>query len=198
MVCKNYVTCVVCMQIWWVPLQHSMTRLLRSPPLLQTDDPSRNLQSMKEFLLSWQSWFCNMIFILSLPSAACRWTWLYHSNVICMALKRYTRTSVQHMNSTWNVKAAGDGSTRKQCIRKWEHMQELTSSSLSSKYCSHCKGTTSLKPSRKDLVCSSTPRVKRQFVIKLQTEIHVTFQFPLQTKLLYVSCFSFCFLNTQT
>ena len=44
----------------------------------------------------------------------------------------------------------------------------LTSNSLSSKYCSHCRGTTSLKPSKNALFCSSTPRVKRHCVIKLK------------------------------
>lgn len=43
----------------------------------------------------------------------------------------------------------------------------LTSSSFSSKYWSHCSGTTSLKPSRKALVWASTPRVNLHSAIRL-------------------------------
>lgn len=43
----------------------------------------------------------------------------------------------------------------------------LTSSSRSSKYCSHWRGTTSLKPSRKARVCSSTPRENLHSIMSL-------------------------------
>ena len=42
-----------------------------------------------------------------------------------------------------------------------------TSNSRSSKYWSHCSGTTSLKPVMNALVCSRTPRLKNHWVIKL-------------------------------
>ncbi|CAB1340796.1 unnamed protein product [Coregonus sp. 'balchen'] len=45
----------------------------------------------------------------------------------------------------------------------------ITSSSFSSKYWSHCRGTTSLKPSRKALVCPSTPRENRHSAINLRS-----------------------------
>ena len=51
----------------------------------------------------------------------------------------------------------------------------LTSSSRSSKYCNHCNGRTSLKPSRNAFICSSTPRLKTHCVIKLITTQTVVF-----------------------
>lgn len=47
-------------------------------------------------------------------------------------------------------------------------LKNLTSSSFSSKYCSHWRGTTSLNPSKKALVCSCTPRENRHSAIKLK------------------------------
>lgn len=52
-------------------------------------------------------------------------------------------------------------------VRQWGDKHVHTSSSLSSKYWSHCRGTTSLKPSRKAFDCSSTPLENLQLVIKL-------------------------------
>ena len=46
----------------------------------------------------------------------------------------------------------------------------LTSNSFSSKYWSHCSGTTSLKPSRKALVWPSTPRENLHSAIRLWTK----------------------------
>lgn len=53
-------------------------------------------------------------------------------------------------------------------IPYYQTIKNLTSNSFSSKYCSHWRGTTSLNPSRKALVCSWTPREKRHSVIKLK------------------------------
>jgi len=47
-----------------------------------------------------------------------------------------------------------------------------TSSSRSSKYCNHCSGSTSLKPSRNAFICSSTPRLNTHCVIRLHTTWH--------------------------
>ena len=48
--------------------------------------------------------------------------------------------------------------------------QSISSSSLSSKYWSHWRGTTSLNPSRNAFICSSTPRLKRHCTISLQSK----------------------------
>ncbi len=45
----------------------------------------------------------------------------------------------------------------------------LTSSSLASKYCRYCCGRTSLNPSKKAWVCSSTPRDRRHSATSLNT-----------------------------
>ena len=56
------------------------------------------------------------------------------------------------------------------------YKQYNTSSSRSSKYFNHSRGTTSLNPSRNALVCDSTPLVNLQLVINLnKTLMHSLF-----------------------
>ncbi len=71
-----------------------------------------------------------------------------------------------------------------------------TSSSFSSKYCSHCSGTTSLKPSRNALVWLSTPRENLHSAISLrdrrqrQSQKHYTNSGSRSSYPIYSSLFS--------